>query len=210
MEQPVNWKNAYIEKSRMDEAQRLVTGWISTCEVDECGDVMVPQGVDAKYLDSHKSINIDHRREKDYQVASHRWIQKHPDKGVLAQFKMGTHAVANEVWGMIQEQILNCLSIEFWGVDFGLPTHQEMQKYGQDAERIYRKWNLTGYAIVSQPMNAGAVITELKSRPMYDWLDRRVRAGKITVDIAKKLGWDDAAPPRLVLIPNGWVLRATP
>lgn len=201
------FKTAVIEKSRVDESQRLVTGWASTSEVDECGDVMVPQGVDTAYLDRHKSINIGHSRNPKDAIGSHRWVKKYPDRGVMVQFKMGSNPAGEEAWTMVQEQVLSCLSIEFEGVDFGQPTGAELKKWGNDALCVYRTWKMRGYALVSQPMNAGAVITEIKSRPVHEWLDRRVRTGKVTVDLAKRLGWEaEGAAPRLVVLSNGWTM----
>ena len=204
------YKTAYIEKSGADEAKREVTGWASTCEVDECGDVMVPQGVDTGYLDKHKSINLGHSRDPRDAIGSHRNAKIFKDRGVLVKFAVGTSEVANEAWKMMQEQLLNCLSIEFEGVDFGRPTGVEFKQYGANAGCIYRKWKMRGYALVGQPMNAGAVITDIKcykqAAEINEFIDRRLKGGHITVDTAKRLGWSED-PARLVIIPNGWVLR---
>lgn len=200
------YRSVGITKDRVNEPERLVTGMVSTVDPDEIGDVMIPSGADCSYLDKHKSVNLYHDQMRP--IGTHR---SHAIKsnGILVKFRVGTHPQGNEAWTMIQEGVLGALSIEFEGIDYGFPTPSESKQYGQKATRVFREWKLRAYAVVSQPCNADALILETKAR-VDDWLDRRVRAGKVTTDIAKSMGWGADHPPRLVLIPNGWVLRATP
>lgn len=203
MQEIKGYRSVRLTKEAANKSERLVSGMVSTIDPDLIGDVMIPDGCDFGRMS--KSVTVHH---DDTQVIGSHRNKAIKSNGVWVQFKVGNWPAADVVWDMIQDEALGAMSIEFVGVDYGPPTGPELKQYGKAASRVYRKWVMLKYSLVAQPCNPGAVIDS--KALVHDWLERRLRAGKVTTETAKSLGWkDNASPTRLVLMPNGWVLRAT-
>ena len=192
------FRSVRLLKEATKRTERLVSGMVSTIDPDLIGDVMLPSGCD--YDQMSKSVTVHH--DDTQIVGSHRNIAR-KSNGVWVQFKVGNWPAADVVWEMIQDEALGAMSIEYGGTDYGAPTADERKSYGPAAKRVYRKWVLRKYSLVAQPCKPGAVI---ESKAMvHDWLERKLRANRITAETAKDLGWRDDGP-RMVMLANGWTL----
>lgn len=187
------YRAVVLTKDRIDEPKRLVSGMVSTVDVDLIGDVMIPGGCDYSRLS--KSVTIHHDDKKI--IGSHR-NQSIKSNGVWVQFKVGDWPEADAAWRMIQDQALSALSIEYIGKDYGAPTPAEAKSYGDRARRVFRKWYLDGYSAVGKPCNTNALLMESKART-DDWLDREVRAGRVTIETAVALGLAVEPRPRVLV-----------
>jgi HK97 family phage prohead protease len=113
-------------------------------------------------------------------------------------------AAARETFQLIQEGIINGVSIGFKSMDRGAPTQAEVQKYGP-CWSVVRKWLWIELSITPQPCNPEAWITGIKSAPaesVVKEIQDRVKRGYVSAGTAKALGVApvEPSPRRLVFL----------
>lgn len=171
----------FVGKGLSDD--RTVSGLISTIDVDEEGDVVLPSGMDDGYFKDHPVLTLYHDDKLGVGKARN---YKRMARGVWAAFGLGEHPDANQALHMVKAGILGGFSIE-WNprtLIAGPPTAHEREMYGDDCKRVFREWRLTGVSLVPKPMN-GKCVVEGKS---LDRLMELVRDSKVTAEMAQRLG----------------------
>jgi len=178
--------------------QRLVSGYISTTDVDMIGDVVLPEGMDdVTYFAGTRSVNLEHDPSKA--VGTNRRLTVHPN-GVWATTYIGRHALGEDVFTMIREGVIRGMSIE-WdprSLASSAPTKAERERYGDGCKRVFRKWTLTRYAFTAQPMNPYCLVEGVKSAayltamtPVWEQMESLFKAGKIHRSSAVAAGFPD-------------------
>lgn len=217
----LEYKATTLNEPTVNRKERLVTGFATTVDVDESGDVVLPQGVDLAYFERVKNVDLEHDPSKA--IGTNRGLKVMPDRGILTTTFIGRHALGEDVMTMIEEGILRGLSIAFTTGNAGKPTQDEKSRFG-DARRIIRTWKLMAYSIVAQPANAGCTVMDVKS--LDGWANRvddLITKGRILRASAVAVGFPDE-PARTVvpvsgpaergrpiyrLLPSGLVVRVT-
>jgi len=182
----------------VNRPQRLVTGWISTIDVDMDGDVVLPGGMNADaYFETTRSVNLCHN--PDAAIGVCRNISS-KSRGVYATTFIGRHQLGEDTMTMIEDGILRNFSIE-WDprtLIAGPPTDQEKRMYGDGCKQVFRKWELTRYAMTPRPCNPKCVVESVKDdtnvRAMQDIWDRMQAlfdGGKISRSSAVLAGFPD-------------------
>lgn len=181
------------------DRHRTISGFISTDDVDEEGDVVLPSGLDDSYYKDHPTLNLYHNHEKpigrcrDYTVKAH---------GVWAKYELGDDVMGEQALKLIRSNIIGGFSIE-WNprvLVASPPTHAEKQMYGDECRRVFREWRLTAVAAVPCPMNGKAKI-DGKS---MDRLTRMVADGAISPEIASVFGIETPPPkPKVRVFMDG-------
>lgn len=174
-----------FSRKDVDTDKRTIAGWISTEELDFHGDVLLARDVDYTEYMGYKSLTTFHRG--DQPVGHCVAITPHPGKGVWGRFYIGRTKGGNEALLMIREEIINAFSIEADPdtIVAGPPTPEERHRYGKpnkDFRRVWRSWTLTGVAIVPQPANSGALISEKSMGRVQELL----RDGSLSPSWAKR------------------------
>jgi hypothetical protein len=196
------------------DVQRVATGWISTPDADEAGDIVLPEGmVESEYFKKTKSVNLNHNRE--HAIGKNRRLKSYPGKGVYAETYFGTHALGEDAWKMVMEGILSGISIEF-PADARLvtraPTDAEFEAYGSKARQVFAKWELLSYAFTAYPCNPNAQVDGYKSRdlddpnwvrdmtPKWEAMEGLMRGGKIHRTSAVAAGLPDTPERRVFAV----------
>jgi hypothetical protein len=218
---PRRVKTAAIGPESINQKARLVTGYISTVDVDMVGDVVLPEGMDdTSYFASTRSVNLFHNQEAP--VGVNRALSVRPGKGVYAVTYIGKHALGEDTLTMIEEGIIRAHSIEWdWRtLDEGPPTVDELKRYGPGCKNVFRKWTLTRYAFCPNPMNPYAVIDGVKSddalrerEAAWKAMEALFTAGRIHRSSAVAAGFPDSAARKVFrvtpIVPAPKVWRVT-
>lgn len=180
-------------------SDRTISGWISTIDVDEEGDVVLPTGLDRSYYDDHPTLTLHHDdkrgigRCRDYTAKA---------RGVWAKYWINDDAEGEQAYHLIRNEIINGFSIE-WNprtLIASAPTQQEKMLYGDDCCRVFREWRLTGVAAVTKPMNGKCKI-EGKS---LERLHKLVGDKLVTPEVALALGVEVENPkPKVRVFMDG-------
>jgi phage head maturation protease len=151
---PVVVKQVVLKEARVDMDQRLVRGIASTADVDGDGEVLLPSGFDFKYFGAVKTVYWQHDYDKpigtcrNYSVA----------KNVLSTTTYITRAsFGDDVLTMIDEGVINGLSVGVIPEDSGPPDQAELKSYG-DCRNIIRRSLMLEYSITPMPCNQAALI----------------------------------------------------
>jgi phage head maturation protease len=159
-----NMKSIEFGPGAVSAEERLVRGFISTTDVDMIGDVVLPQGMDDDtYFKSTRAVTLYHDASKP--VGSNRNLSAR-SKGVYAVTYISKTALGEDTLTMIREGVLRGMSIE-WDprtLESSPPTKEERAMW-PGCKRVFRKWTLTRYSFVPNPMNQYALVDGIKSAP---------------------------------------------
>lgn len=203
-------KSGVIQPGDINTSQRLVSGMMSTIDVDDIGDVVIPSGIRfTDHFRSFKSVNLDHDLTKP--IGTHR-NHEVKDRGVRVTWHCSKSALGEDVWIMINEGVIRGMSLH-WdrrGVKARKATADDVKQYGSGAKRVIEEWPLVTYAATAVAMNPYTVIDDVKHR--HNELDRLVRLGRIKMESAVAAGLPvRPAVERKLLGPSGvwrWPARA--
>lgn len=178
--------------------KRSFWSWVSTTDVDEEGDVVVPSGADTKYFPGPKrsglgdddtgvpTVYLNHNyNDLDHVIGKCRRMRAMP-RGLRALTYIADTERGDQVLSLIREGIIRGMSIGFRTVEAGPPSDEEKAKYGEGCTRVVRTCNLVEYSITAMPMNVGASIDIVTAKSLA------------STDILRSLGMD-IEPKRLVV-----------
>lgn len=187
-------------KSEVNRSQRLVTGYISTTDVDMDFDVVLPEGMDDEtYFKHTRSVNLHH--DHSLPVGKNVNLAKKA-KGVYAVTHVGRHALGEDVMTMIEDGVVSGFSIEWDPATLvaSPPTRAEQDLYGPNCKRVFRQWMLTAYAFVPMPCNPKCYVDGIKDaryamarQEYWDRLEDLFKGGKIHRSSAVAAGFPDTA-----------------
>jgi HK97 family phage prohead protease len=196
-----NMKSIEFGPGALEAEQRLVSGYISTIDVDMIGDVVLPGGMDDDtYFKSTRSVNLYHDPSKP--IGTNRRLVTR-DRGVWATTYISKTPLGEDTLTMVKEGVIRGMSIE-WdprSLVSRPPTKEEKAAYGSACKRIFEKWCLTRYAFVPNPMNQFALVENVKSapsdylramQPIWDRMEELFTAGAIHRSSAVAAGFPDA------------------
>jgi HK97 family phage prohead protease len=144
-----------------NDGSRMFTGLASTWDMDLQGDV-IHQGA------FEETLNNWRRQEKIVPlVDSHaagvsvlttvgKMIEaEETDEGLLVKFEMANHQAADDVWSLIQDDMVGGLSIGYRAIDYDVPTREEMDR---GIMRHLKEIDLREISVVQFPANTGTRI----------------------------------------------------
>jgi HK97 family phage prohead protease len=147
-------KQVVLKESRVDVDQRLVRGIASTCAVDQEGEVLVPAGFDDSYFRQVKAVYWQHDYDKPVGVCRNYSVAK----GVLSTTTYITRtAFGDDVLTMIEDGVVNGLSVGVIPTEYGPPSVEETKSFG-DCRNVIRRALLLEYSITPMPCNQTALI----------------------------------------------------
>jgi hypothetical protein len=187
-------------KAEVNRKERLVTGYISTIDVDMDGDAVLPMGMDDEsYFKNTRSVNLNH----DHTLAVGTNVNlARKARGVYAVTYITRTALGEDMMTMLEDGVVRGFSIE-WDpktLIAGPPTKAEHEIYGTNCKRLFRSWMLTAYAFTPIPCNPNCYVDGIKDaryvmaqQEGWDRMEAMFKAGKIHRSSAVAAGFPDAA-----------------
>lgn len=157
-----------ISKSLPAEAFATAKGFsavVSTETVDRDGDVMVAQGMNSRYYEANPVLLWGHA-DGDPPVGRCTAIRRRPSS-IEMDFMLAPRPSGfvgewrpDVLGGLIASKSLGAVSIRFRPLPGGVrkANGADVQKYGEDCEQVYSKWELLEVSLVSIPANQEALI----------------------------------------------------
>jgi len=143
---------------QVNEGKREVISIINTDAVDRDSEVVQPKGMKRKNFAGNPVVFTNH----DYRslpVGKSLWIKESDNKLIAKTYVSDQTQLARDVFGLMQDGILNAFSIGFNSLRSSAPTTAEINKRPdlKGVKTIHREWELLEYSIVGIPANPEAV-----------------------------------------------------
>ena len=133
--------------------ERSVTHFISKSNIDRGGDIVLPDSIDDKSYQKNPIVLFNHWH--DSPVGKSLW-RKTEDDGVLAKTQFATTPLADDVFQLNKEGVLNAWSI-------GFSVNKDGFEYDDKTGiTTYTDIELLEYSSVTVPMNQDAITEGLK------------------------------------------------
>lgn len=130
----------------------------NTAGIDLADEVVVPGGGDPSYFAKFKTLYWNHNY--GLPIGTARSIKLRPDNSWYVRFALSKQAVTEygqDVRALIDEGVVNGVSIGFAALQWGPPTDEETKLYG-DARNIVRRWKWLELSITPMPCNPDATL----------------------------------------------------
>lgn len=156
---------AFPTELKVEEGERAVTARISTISVDRDGEILTPQGCVSKNYERNPIVLYQHnsfglpigkcvsltRDEKS--ITAKTVFAERP-----ATYPADSEWLPDTVLSLFQQGVLKAFSVGFSPIDMPhAPTAKETEKYGDGVRRVFGKWELLEYSVVTIPANQDAV-----------------------------------------------------
>lgn len=156
---------AFPTDLKVSEGERSVVARISTSAVDRDGEVLEPKGLFSKNYEKNPIVLFNHnsmalpigkcvslvRGEKDI-TAKTVFAERPKDYPPDAEWLPDT------VLSLFQQGMLNSFSVGFNPIDMPRSASpKDVEKFGEGVRRVFGKWELLEYSVVTIPANQEAV-----------------------------------------------------
>jgi phage head maturation protease len=168
-------------------ADKEVTGYITTTDIDHVGDVVLPEGIDVKSRFQRGVVYFNHN--KDMPVGKNRTLD-HTKRGIVATTTLLDTVAGSDMLKFIEAGIIGGFSIGFLADEMGSPSSEEVDKFRQGEKvprRIIRRATLLEYSIVIDPCNEAC--------ELFDKAMALVKSAKVQASTFGRLGL--VAPKRV-------------
>lgn len=156
---------AFPAELKVEEGERAVTAKISTVSLDRDGEVMIPGGCSTKNYEKNPVVLYNH--DKLALPVGKCVALSRDEKGITAKTvfaKRPENYPAEAEWlpdtllSLFQQGILKAFSVGFTPLDMPRqPTKKDIETYGDGVRRIFGKWEMYEYSVVTLPANQDAV-----------------------------------------------------
>lgn len=138
-----------------DEGERTFTAKITTSDIDRDGEVLLPQGMDAKDFRKNPVVFWNH----DYNMPIGTSMElKRSDNHWTATAKIASTPFAQEVWTLMKEGVVRGVSVGFQPTESRPPSKKDIDMFGDQVRRVYSKWKLMEFSVTPMPANQNALI----------------------------------------------------
>lgn len=143
---------------QVNSGKREVIACISSDCIDRDSEVVSPSGIKRKNFAGNPVVMVNH----DYQtlpVGKALWVKPSGNQ-VLAKYYISDKTeMARDVFGLLQDKVLNAHSIGFQSLKASAPTTKEINGRPdlKQARLIHREWELLEFSIVGIPCNPQAL-----------------------------------------------------
>ncbi len=148
---------------------REIVAAISSDALDRDGDVVLPGGL-AKKNYQGSPVLFNHDTKSPIGVAN--WV-KHSGNRLLAKWRATDKTQqGRDAFELAKDGILTRYSVGFMPTEYGRPTAAEVKSNPtwQEAQRIFRKWELLEFSLVAVPANPDAVMIAISKGISMDSL----------------------------------------
>lgn len=142
----------------VDPGKREVVSIISTDAIDRDGEVVLPSGLKKKNYAGNPVVLVNHNYES-LPIGKSLWIKTAGDKVLAKTYITDKTQLGQDVFGLLQDGILNAVSIGFVPSKSGAPTEKEIKARPElaAAKNMIREWELLEYSFVTVPCNPEAL-----------------------------------------------------
>lgn len=174
-----------------DEGKREVVAVINTEAVDRDGEVVQPKGLKKKNYQGNPVVLVSH----DYQslpVGKALWVKASTDEAgrdvlIAKTYFSDKTETARDVFGLLQDGVLNAFSIGFVPIKASAPSTKELNARPdlKNAKLIHREWELLEYSVVGVPANPEALtlaVSKGYGREVIDFISGKNANGKAAVE----------------------------
>lgn len=163
---PPQLRRAY--KAETAVRGRLFSATITTSDVDSYGDVIVPDGIDPGPLEKLRTVywNHDYNRPVGKLVGKLRRRDGRIDADAELAARPETHEgewFPDTVLSLIQQQVVNGVSVGLDILEAHQPTPAETKLYGLGCQRVIARSRLLEYSVAPAPVNLEAMVTAVKA-----------------------------------------------
>lgn len=158
---------------QIEGGKEVYTAWATRPTIDRDGEVVLPKGVSnlSEYLAKNPVVYYDHAwanwsAPTDTTLPIGKAISARIDKGgVITSFQFSDLPFAQQIKYLVDEGILNTLSIGFIGLQM-VDTPEEIARVLKENDvtlaatprRVWTKWEILEYSVVGIPSNRDAEI----------------------------------------------------
>jgi HK97 family phage prohead protease len=138
-----------------DSGERIFTAKITTNDIDRDGEVLLPQGMDAKDFRRTPVVFWHH----DYTMPIGTSMElKRADNHWTATAKIASTPFAQEVYTLMKEGVVRGVSVGFQPTESRPPSKKDLDMFGESVKRVYSKWKLMEFSVTPMPANQNALI----------------------------------------------------
>lgn len=150
---PMEYKALQFKADDVDAGQRMISGYASTYDLDQGGDIIV-RGAFAKTLETgSKRVKVLWQHNSQMPIGRPVSMVE-DDRGLFVQSYIAKTRQGDEALELAREGIIDSMSIGYMVRD---------ADYKDDGVRLIKELDLMEYSLVTWPMNEAAVITGVKS-----------------------------------------------
>ena len=154
---------AFSSDVKVVAGERAVTARISTSAVDRDGDVLIPQGCNAKNYSLNPVVFWNHNASS-LPIGKCEAFQKGDEyidaKVVFAtrpeSLPEGEEWMPDTLFELYKQGVLSAFSVGLIPTETRPPTKRDLEKYG-DCKRVVSKWEIYEFSAVGLPANPEAV-----------------------------------------------------
>jgi HK97 family phage prohead protease len=160
----MEYKAIQFKTEDIDAEKRIVSGYASTYDLDQGGDIIV-RGAFAKTLETSAS-KVKVLWQHDHKSPIGRPVSmREDDRGLYVESYIAKTRQGDEALELAREGIIDSMSIGY------IVNESE---YKDDGVRLIKELSLMEYSLVTWPMNEAAVITGVKSLEVRE-IERALR-----------------------------------
>lgn len=147
----------YDASLEVNEGKREVLAIISSDSIDRDGEVVSPKGLKKKNFAGNPVVMVNH----DYQslpIGKALWVKQDGNRILAKYYVTDKTELGRDVFGLLQDGVLNAHSIGFISNHSSKPTTQEKNLRPElaNAKLIHRDWELMEFSVVGIPANPDA------------------------------------------------------
>jgi hypothetical protein len=197
-------KDVTVQENAQD---RFLTVTATTDDIDEDGEIILPDGADTEYFFQNRQVTVDHSLSTRDVVGSLHSANLKPNGWVLRirMYKLASSLFADDILTIAREVGIG-VSIGFVPTVYGPPTPQELAKYGKTGKTItnvIRKWKWVELSIAAFPCNVNCrSLNTSANKGKMAALNELVTKGRIQPQSAKALGWSSLGTNVSMVVPK--------
>ena len=166
--------------------ERIFTSIISTSDVDRDGEVVIPHGMISKEFETNPIVVWNH----DYNnppIGKCLELKRENGKLIAISQLAKDVPMADTLWKLMEQGILHGVSIGFMPTQDGArePTKKDKEDFGEGVQKVYNKWKLLEYSLVTLPANQNAVVISV---------GKAIKKGIVTAEEVKSVFGDLEIP----------------
>jgi phage head maturation protease len=146
------------------EGERAVTARITSAAVDREGEVLIPQGMNAKEFEKNPVVFLGHDyytlpvgKVTNLKRSDSDWTAKVVFAERTANHPTGSEWVPDTLLSLFQQGVLKGFSVGFMVKESRPATDKDVTAFGPGVRRVISKWSLLELSVAPLPCNPDAV-----------------------------------------------------
>jgi phage head maturation protease len=155
-------KKVYSAELQVEDSKREVLAVISTDAVDRDKEVVLPKGLKRKNYAGNPVVFLNHDWQSNplsLPIGKSLWVKADGNKILAKTYISDKTQLARDVFGLLQDGVLNAFSVGFLPLVSSAPTAKEIKARPDwsSAKSVIREWDMIEYSVVGMPCNPEAL-----------------------------------------------------